>query len=87
MTIERRFEIKDLQRHYGFTILYATHDQSEAMALSDRSMVMKLSVVQQIDTPANAYAHPATYSYSASSACPNPGRARGRRQGAYQRQS
>ena len=56
---EMRFEIKDLQQHYGFTILYVTHDQSEAMALSDRIMVMKHGVVQQVDTPLNVYANPA----------------------------
>lgn len=55
---EMRFEIKDLQKHYGFTILYVTHDQSEAMALSDRIMVMKSGVVQQIDSPLNIYTHP-----------------------------
>ncbi|MEG2140591.1 MAG: ABC transporter ATP-binding protein [Bilophila sp.] len=55
---EMRFEIKDLQRHYGFTILYVTHDQSEAMALSDRIMVMDHGVVQQIDTPMNVYTNP-----------------------------
>ena len=41
---EMRFEIKDLQRKYGFSIIYVTHDQSEAMALSDRILVMKLGV-------------------------------------------
>ncbi|GHV52004.1 iron ABC transporter ATP-binding protein [Synergistales bacterium] len=56
---EMRFEIKDLQRKYGFSIVYVTHDQSEAMALSDRILVMKLGVVQQIDTPLNVYNHPA----------------------------
>lgn len=56
---EMRFEIKDLQRQYGFSIIYVTHDQSEAMALSDRILVMKLGVVQQIDTPMNVYTHPA----------------------------
>ena len=56
---EMRFEIKDLQRKYGFSIIYVTHDQSEAMALSDRIMVMKLGVVQQIDTPLNIYNNPA----------------------------
>ncbi|MEG2172267.1 MAG: ABC transporter ATP-binding protein [Desulfovibrionaceae bacterium] len=55
---EMRFEIKDLQKHYGFTILYVTHDQGEAMALSDRIMVMKSGVVQQIDSPVNIYTHP-----------------------------
>ncbi|GHV44949.1 hypothetical protein FACS1894204_02960 [Synergistales bacterium] len=56
---EMRFEIKDLQRQYGFSILYVTHDQAEAMALSDRILVMKLGVVQQIDTPLNVYNKPA----------------------------
>ena len=56
---EMRFEIKDLQRKYGFSIIYVTHDQSEAMALSDRIMVMKLGVMQQIDTPLNVYNNPA----------------------------
>ena len=56
---EMRFEIKDLQRQYGFSIIYVTHDQAEAMALSDRILVMKLGVVQQIDTPLNVYNHPA----------------------------
>ena len=56
---EMRFEIKDLQRKYGFSIIYVTHDQSEAMALSDRILVMKLGVMQQIDTPLNVYNQPA----------------------------
>ncbi len=56
---EMRFEIKDLQRKYGFSIIYVTHDQAEAMALSDRIMVMKHGVVQQIDTPLNIYNKPA----------------------------
>lgn len=55
---EMRFEIKDLQRKYGFSIIYVTHDQSEAMALSDRILVMKLGVMQQIDTPLNVYNNP-----------------------------
>ena len=56
---EMRFEIKDLQRKYGFSIIYVTHDQAEAMALSDRILVMKQGVVQQIDTPLNVYSKPA----------------------------
>ena len=56
---EMRFEIKDLQRTFGFAILYVTHDQSEAMALSDRILVMNLGVVQQVDTPLNVYQKPA----------------------------
>ncbi|MDR3348943.1 MAG: ABC transporter ATP-binding protein [Acidaminococcales bacterium] len=56
---EMRFEIKDLQRKYGFSIIYVTHDQAEAMALSDRILVMKLGVAQQVDTPLNVYNKPA----------------------------
>ena len=53
-----RFEIKELQMKYGFSIIYVTHDQSEAMALSDYILVMKNGVMQQIDTPLNIYNHP-----------------------------
>ena len=56
---EMRFEIKDLQRRFGFSILYVTHDQSEAMALSDRILVMRSGVVQQIGTPLEVYGSPA----------------------------
>jgi len=56
---EMRFEIKDLQRKFGFTIIFVTHDQSEAMALSDRIMVMRDGVLQQIGTPLNVYTKPA----------------------------
>ncbi len=53
-----RFEIKELQRKFGFTVLFVTHDQSEAMALSDRMLVMDMGTIQQIDTPENLYSHP-----------------------------
>lgn len=56
---EMRFEIKDLQRKYDFSIIYVTHDQAEAMALSDRIMVMRDGRVEQIGTPLNVYAQPA----------------------------
>lgn len=56
---EMRFEIKDLQRRFGFSILYVTHDQSEAMALSDRILIMRAGVVQQIGTPLEVYGSPA----------------------------
>ena len=56
---EMRFEIKDLQRKYGFSIIYVTHDQAEAMALSDRILVMNLGVIQQVDSPLQVYSHPA----------------------------
>lgn len=54
-----RFEIKDLQKKLGLTIVYVTHDQAEAMALSDRMLVMDMGVVQQVDTPTNMYNNPA----------------------------
>ncbi|GFK94210.1 sn-glycerol-3-phosphate import ATP-binding protein UgpC [Fundidesulfovibrio magnetotacticus] len=57
---EMRFEIKDLQRIYGFTILYVTHDQSEAMALSDRILVMRAGVAEQVGTPLEVYTAPAS---------------------------
>ena len=53
-----RFEIRDLQRKFNFTIVYVTHDQTEAMALSDRILVMDMGNVQQIDTPLNIYKTP-----------------------------
>lgn len=56
---EMRFEIKDLQRKYGFSIIYVTHDQAEAMALSDRILVMKSGIIQQIDEPLTVYNKPA----------------------------
>ena len=56
---EMRFEIKDLQKKYNFSLIYVTHDQSEAMALSDRILVMNFGVVQQMDTPLKVYNEPA----------------------------
>jgi len=53
-----RFEIKKLQREFNFTIVFVTHDQSEAMALSDRMLVMDMGNIIQIDTPANLYNKP-----------------------------
>ena len=54
-----RFEIKDLQLKFNFTIVYVTHDQSEAMALSDRMLIMDMGVIKQIATPINIYNKPA----------------------------
>lgn len=55
---EMRFEIKELQKKFEFSIIYVTHDQSEAMALSDRIMIMRNGLVEQIDTPLNIYNNP-----------------------------
>ncbi|HWT78315.1 MAG TPA: ABC transporter ATP-binding protein, partial [Candidatus Methylomirabilis sp.] len=60
MREEMRFEIKELQRRFHFTIIYVTHDQAEAMAVSDRIVVMDMgAAIQQIDTPVNVYHNPA----------------------------
>lgn len=55
---ETRQEIKRLQLELGITTIYVTHDQSEAMSMSDRIMVMKDGVVQQIGTPHEIYNRP-----------------------------
>jgi iron(III) transport system ATP-binding protein len=54
-----RTELKDLQRRTGITFVYVTHDQAEALALSDRIAVMNAGHVQQFGTPYEVYAHPA----------------------------
>ncbi len=54
-----RAEIKALQRHTGITFIYVTHDQAEAMALSDRIVVFNKGVVQQVGTPRDVYERPA----------------------------
>lgn len=53
-----RFEIKELQLKLGITVVYVTHDQSEAMAMSDQIIVMNKGVIQQIGTPMNIYETP-----------------------------
>jgi len=54
-----RFEIKEIQREYGITVMYVTHDQTEAMAMSDRIVVINRGVIQQIGTPREIYNNPA----------------------------
>lgn len=53
-----RFEIKKLQKEFGFTIIFVTHDQAEAMALSDRMLVMDMGKIVQIGTPTELYNKP-----------------------------
>lgn len=54
-----REEIKSLQRQSGTTMIYITHDQEEAFAMSDRIMVMEEARIHQLDTPRNIVDHPA----------------------------
>ncbi len=56
---ELRFEIKSLVRRMGITSVYVTHDQAEAMVISDRIAVMEAGNVVQLGTPQEIYARPA----------------------------
>jgi ABC-type Fe3+/spermidine/putrescine transport system ATPase subunit len=53
-------EIKELHRKLGFTALYVTHDQEQAMTLADRLMVMNRGFIEQIGTPEEVYLNPST---------------------------
>ena len=53
-----RFEIKEIQRNLNITVVYVTHDQTEAMAMSDRIFLINRGVVQQSGTPEEIYNRP-----------------------------
>lgn len=59
LRVEMRTVIKEIQNRLGITTVYVTHDQEEAMAVSDRIAVMNLGVIQQIGTPKTLYQRPA----------------------------
>ena len=59
LRVQMRIEIAKLHQRLGTTIIYVTHDQTEAMTLGTRIVVMKDGVVQQVDTPQNLYEKPA----------------------------
>jgi spermidine/putrescine transport system ATP-binding protein len=56
---EMQIELQDLQRHLGITFVLVTHDQEEALSLSDRICVMRAGRIVQIGTPQDLYDHPA----------------------------
>ncbi|EKX61612.1 ABC transporter ATP-binding protein [Streptomyces ipomoeae] len=58
LRVQMRTQISRLQRRLGTTTVYVTHDQTEAMTLGDRVVVMRLGVVQQVGTPAQLYDFP-----------------------------
>ena len=58
LRVQMRTEISKLHDRLGATIIYVTHDQTEAMTLGTRIVVMKDGVVQQVDTPQNLYNKP-----------------------------
>ena len=59
LRVEMRTVIKNIQRSVGITTVYVTHDQEEAMAVSDRIAVMNGGVIQHVGTPKNIYQRPA----------------------------
>ena len=58
LRVEMRTVIKEIQNRLGITTVYVTHDQEEAMAISDRIAVMSQGVIQQIGTPKTLYQRP-----------------------------
>jgi ABC-type Fe3+/spermidine/putrescine transport system ATPase subunit len=60
LRIEMRTEVRRLQREYGITTIYVTHDQEEALAISDRIAVMNAGKVEQVGTPRDIYFNPRT---------------------------
>jgi ABC-type Fe3+/spermidine/putrescine transport system ATPase subunit len=57
---EMRRELKSLQRRVRITVVFVTHDQIEALSLSDRIAIMKFGQLEQVGTPEEVYYHPAT---------------------------
>lgn len=60
LKISMRKEIQDIHRMTGASIVYVTHDQSEALAMADRIMIMRQGRIEQIGTPEEIYYHPTT---------------------------
>jgi putative spermidine/putrescine transport system ATP-binding protein len=57
---EMQVELKEIQRQVGITFVFVTHDQDEALSMSDRVAVFNAGSVEQVGTPAEIYEHPAT---------------------------
>jgi multiple sugar transport system ATP-binding protein len=58
LRVQMRIEVSRIQTRLETTMIYVTHDQTEAMTLGDRVAVMRAGVLQQVDTPKNLYEHP-----------------------------
>lgn len=59
LRVEMRSAIRELQKEVGITTVYVTHDQEEALAISDRIAIMNFGEIQQLDSPLNIYTRPA----------------------------
>ncbi len=57
---QMQIELKRLQKKLGITFIYVTHDQEEALTMSDRIAVMRDGSIEQLDAPAEIYEHPKT---------------------------
>ena len=55
---QMQFEIKRIQQTLGLTVVYVTHDQEEALGMSDRIAIMNDGVIHQVGTPREVYEHP-----------------------------
>ena len=60
LRVKMRVEIRRMQKRLGISSVYVTHDQYEAMAMSDRIVVMNSGRIEQVDTPEEIYLHPAS---------------------------
>ncbi|MCA1323709.1 ABC transporter ATP-binding protein [Herbaspirillum sp. alder98] len=60
LRVQMRAELRRIQRELGITMLYVTHDQEEALAMSDRIVVMNGGKIEQLDTPETLYNAPRT---------------------------
>src|SRR5881398_3097163 len=58
LRVQTRAEVARIQKRLGTTMVYVTHDQTEAMTLGDRVAVMRSGVIQQVDAPQELYQHP-----------------------------
>jgi spermidine/putrescine transport system ATP-binding protein len=66
---QMQLELKRIQTEVGITFVYVTHDQEEAMTMSDRIAVMRAGRIEQLGTPEDLYEQPRTSSWPASWAC------------------
>ena len=57
---QMQIELKKLQKKLGMTFIYVTHDQDEALTMSDRIVIINKGIIEQIDTPRNIYRKPKT---------------------------
>ena len=57
---QMQIELKKIQKKLGITFIYVTHDQDEALTMSDRIAIINKGIIEQLDTPQNIYNHPQT---------------------------